>query len=65
MFCKNCGTQIKENERFCGKCGTPVEQTNQIISEKFGYDKAVQLKNRKIGIAAVAIPRAYTAINRN
>lgn len=31
MFCKNCGTQINDNERFCGSCGTPVEQKEQPI----------------------------------
>ena len=24
MFCKNCGTQLKEGAKFCPKCGTPV-----------------------------------------
>ena len=27
MFCKNCGTQIKEGGRFCPECGTPVAAT--------------------------------------
>ena len=22
MFCRNCGTQINENEKFCSQCGT-------------------------------------------
>lgn len=26
MFCKNCGSQLEENNKFCGNCGTPVEQ---------------------------------------
>lgn len=21
MYCKNCGTEVKENEKFCNKCG--------------------------------------------
>ena len=29
MFCKNCGTQLKDEARFCPKCGTPVEQIYQ------------------------------------
>lgn len=24
MFCKNCGNEIKENEKFCGKCGKKI-----------------------------------------
>lgn len=26
MFCKNCGNETKDGERFCSKCGTTVEQ---------------------------------------
>lgn len=25
MFCKNCGSEIKENTSFCGNCGAKVE----------------------------------------
>jgi hypothetical protein len=24
MFCKNCGTQLGEDDKFCSACGTPV-----------------------------------------
>ncbi len=24
MFCKTCGTQLKEGQKFCHKCGTPL-----------------------------------------
>lgn len=27
MFCRNCGTQLKEGAKFCPKCGTPVNLT--------------------------------------
>lgn len=26
MFCKNCGTEIKQGDAFCGACGTKVEE---------------------------------------
>lgn len=29
MFCKNCGTQLDDNQKFCPKCGTPVQQGGQ------------------------------------
>lgn len=29
MFCKNCGAQLEENNKFCGNCGTPVEEIKQ------------------------------------
>lgn len=25
MFCKNCGTQLDDSQKFCSNCGTPVE----------------------------------------
>lgn len=28
MFCKNCGTQMKDGSRFCPKCGTSVINTS-------------------------------------
>ena len=28
MFCKNCGTQLKEGAKFCPKCGTPAANVN-------------------------------------
>lgn len=27
MFCKNCGKQLLEGERFCAGCGTPTENS--------------------------------------
>ena len=29
MFCKNCDTQLDDNQKFCPKCGTPVQQGGQ------------------------------------
>ena len=37
MFCKNCGTEVSEEERFCPKCGTEISgekiQKNNEIKE--------------------------------
>lgn len=30
MICKNCGNEIKKNEKFCSNCGTPVEEKNNL-----------------------------------
>ncbi len=35
MFCKNCGNEMKENQKFCSKCGTKAEfDQEEIIAEK-------------------------------
>ncbi len=31
MFCRNCGTEIKNNENFCCQCGAPIGEGNQTI----------------------------------
>ncbi len=33
-YCKNCGTQLAETEKFCHSCGTPVDDTVD-VGEKF------------------------------
>jgi len=35
MYCENCSTEIKENDRFCGNCGTEVN-INKESEEKKG-----------------------------
>jgi len=34
MFCKNCGTMLRDDAKFCASCGTPVSKpvTNQQIA---------------------------------
>lgn len=29
MFCRQCGAEVKEGEKFCPKCGAPMELTGQ------------------------------------
>jgi hypothetical protein len=28
MFCRNCGSEVKDNTKFCSKCGSNVERIN-------------------------------------
>lgn len=28
MFCRNCGSEVKDNAKFCSKCGSNVERIN-------------------------------------
>ena len=34
MFCKNCGKEIKDTEKFCPNCGEPVVSEKNKASEK-------------------------------
>ena len=31
MFCKNCGNEIAENEKYCSKCGTLVNSDSENV----------------------------------
>lgn len=52
MICKNCGNELKQNEKFCTKCGSPVTQeTENTVEVKTASGK---LSGKKIGIIAAA-----------
>ena len=37
MFCTNCGTEIKDDDKFCTKCGTPNEmEPKEVFCTKCG-----------------------------
>lgn len=38
MFCKNCGTQVPENQKFCSNCGAPISAGATVQA---GFEKAV------------------------
>lgn len=60
MYCKNCGSEVQENQKFCKKCGTPVPKPKELgsvpeiqptqliipVENKEG-DKGQKTKNRK------------------
>lgn len=33
MFCKNCGKEIKDTEKFCPNCGTPVGSEESKVAD--------------------------------
>ena len=67
MFCKNCGTQLKNEAKFCPRCGVPVVSQEMAAQQTQPLDTAVQQKKWKnsytvlvlIGIFAVAIAAGF------
>ncbi|MBR3139885.1 MAG: zinc ribbon domain-containing protein [Methanobrevibacter sp.] len=46
-ICKNCGTELKENDKFCHECGNPIESITQ--------NNNTQTNNNKIIIISIVI----------
>lgn len=47
-FCRNCGAEIKDGEKFCQSCGTPVDaagNTNKANDNDLGSKINEQLSN--------------------
>ena len=53
MFCKNCGNELKTNDKFCPNCGTtndayvetpsaPVEENTFMQTQPFSIDEVAQ-----------------------
>ncbi|MDY4444226.1 MAG: zinc-ribbon domain-containing protein [Butyricicoccus sp.] len=71
MFCKNCGTQLKDEARFCPKCGTPVGVNQQNPDNQDSYTPPQPPAPKKwkdsytifalIGVFAVAIALGFGA----
>ncbi len=38
MYCKNCGNEIKENEKFCQNCGYKNEINFAVKENKLSFD---------------------------
>ena len=55
MFCKNCGSVIKDSQKFCANCGFKVNPKNSSGSDlpkgqKSGLTEAVKILNGIKGI---------------
>ena len=44
MFCKKCGTEMKDDARFCPKCGYDTQGKVDILKEEKKEDKEVKLQ---------------------
>lgn len=48
MFCRKCGSQLKDGVKFCAKCGNPVHQKNNMLDDNTEIIREVDTKrNRK------------------
>lgn len=50
MFCKNCGNNINNNDKFCGKCGMKQEIQNSQLNN--GDSKSSDKLTKILGICA-------------
>ena len=57
MFCKNCGSKLKDNALFCSNCGNKVIQKGKVEDEFENKRSAVsdKGKNNRIQIVAIAL----------
>lgn len=64
MYCKKCGSQIKENQRFCPNCG--AEQKSQDIYRIYRLDHTIEidpyLRRWKSNAQGIDINRNFDAL---
>jgi phage shock protein C len=58
MFCTNCGSELKENDRFCSRCGTATELG---ISESPSRPLTLDKRNKKIAGVCAGLARHFDA----
>ena len=47
MYCRRCGTKLKENAKFCTNCGTNTEGEIQEVKENIKkIPKVIQSRKR-------------------
>ncbi len=49
MFCKRCGTSVRENAKFCNKCGNPIpvyRNTKSASKETLTVPKKISVKSK-------------------
>ena len=44
MYCRNCGNELKENEKYCHVCGVNIEEFNYINSVDYNKEEVFEEK---------------------
>lgn len=44
MYCRNCGNELKENEKYCHVCGVNIEELNYINSVDYNKEEVYEEK---------------------
>lgn len=57
MYCKNCGNEIKEDEKYCGKCGaeSKIYNTTNNSENAINDKKIIKIKFNHIIIGIIAV----------
>ena len=66
MFCKNCGNQVEENQKFCPFCGANLQedaaQEAEPIQTETLYAEPVAPKERKLNVGLLVWSIINTAM---
>ncbi len=63
MECRNCGRELKENERFCENCGAPVDtgEWDGTLAQAENTEQPVPKPKKKTGIVIGAVAAVAAA----
>lgn len=50
-FCKSCGADIADGDKFCTKCGTPVDRTENIPQTEFDSARQETVEEQELYIS--------------
>lgn len=68
MYCKNCGAEIGENDKFCRECGTPAqtdekkENKTECNVDEYGMTKLNARFFKRVVIALLCIAIVFGAV---
>lgn len=62
MFCKKCGKENNEKEKFCGNCGAEILETNSISSTDEKVSKKPESKSFKLDMSKDGNRRSLMAV---